>query len=287
MPRGAARRDATGSFLAELLGNDAASFDFIASPLSRASETMEIMRREFSLPSTDYRKDARLSEIHYGRWEGELLSDLPATDPVGFSARTTVCWNWQPADGESYRMLSDRVGRGLKRSGKTPWSPRTAVSAVCCAASSCNFRARKFPFSKCRRTKSCAAHGQRALALSRRRRIQPISYLAAAGCLLGSRRLFGGRRLLGGRCHLGRRRGGLTRCLYLGVPGVHLLSAASDISVAAVATHLALRGRDRIGRDDHRAEGKQSDDGCCEMNNDRMTFLRFPEASIGPAAPSF
>lgn len=110
--RGQARRN--GLVLAELLGNDAASFDFIASPLLRASETMEIMRRELSLPATDYRKDARLSEIHYGHWEGELLSDLPSTDPEGFSARTADCWNWQPAEGESYRMLSDRVGRWLE-----------------------------------------------------------------------------------------------------------------------------------------------------------------------------
>ena len=57
--RGQARRN--GLVLAELLGNDAASFDYIASPLARACETMEIMRRELSLPIADYRKDARLS----------------------------------------------------------------------------------------------------------------------------------------------------------------------------------------------------------------------------------
>ena len=109
--RGQARRN--GLVLAELLGNDAASFDYIASPLARACETMEIMRRELSLPIADYRKDARLREIHYGHWEGELLRDLPAADPEGFSARTADCWNWQPTDGESYRMLSDRVSQWL------------------------------------------------------------------------------------------------------------------------------------------------------------------------------
>jgi broad specificity phosphatase PhoE len=92
--RGQARRN--GLVLAELLGNDAASFDYIASPLARAYETMEIMRRELSLPIADYRKD-----------------DLPAADPEGFCARTADCWNWQPADGESYRMLSDRVSLWL------------------------------------------------------------------------------------------------------------------------------------------------------------------------------
>jgi broad specificity phosphatase PhoE len=110
--RGQARRN--GLVLAELLGNDAVSFDYIASPLLRACETMEVLRRELSLPIAGYRKDARLSEIHYGHWEGELLHDLPATDPEGFSARTADSWNWQPTDGESYRMLSDRVGLWLE-----------------------------------------------------------------------------------------------------------------------------------------------------------------------------
>jgi broad specificity phosphatase PhoE len=74
---------------------------------------MEIMRRELSLPAEGYRTDARLAEIHYGHWEGHLLLDLPAVDPTGFAARNADAWNWQPTDGESYRMLSDRVAQWL------------------------------------------------------------------------------------------------------------------------------------------------------------------------------
>lgn len=110
--RGQARRN--GLILSELLGNEAVSFDYIASPLQRACETMEIMRRELSLPEADYRRDARLREISYGHWEGQFLHELPTTDPEGFSARAADCWNWQPSEGESYRMLSDRVALWLE-----------------------------------------------------------------------------------------------------------------------------------------------------------------------------
>ena len=36
----------------------------------------------------------------------------PSTRPA-FAARNADAWNWQPTDGESYRMLSDRVAQWL------------------------------------------------------------------------------------------------------------------------------------------------------------------------------
>jgi probable phosphoglycerate mutase len=74
---------------------------------------MEIVRRELALPPDGYRTDARIAEIRYGHWEGHLLADLPGIDPDGFAARKTDIWNWQPVDGESYRMLSHRVAAWL------------------------------------------------------------------------------------------------------------------------------------------------------------------------------
>jgi broad specificity phosphatase PhoE len=102
-----------GRVLSELLGGSAASFDYVASPLHRARETMEIMRCELALPAQDYRVDARLSEIDYGHWEGQLWNELPVTDPDGFAARKADMWSWQPRGGESYRKLSDRVADWL------------------------------------------------------------------------------------------------------------------------------------------------------------------------------
>jgi probable phosphoglycerate mutase len=99
--------------LAELLAGKAASLDFVASPLMRARQTMEIIRAALALPATGYRTDDRLREIHYGHWEGHLWSELTHTDPEGYAARQADVWDWQPNGGESYRMLSDRVARWL------------------------------------------------------------------------------------------------------------------------------------------------------------------------------
>ena len=109
--RGQAARN--GRVLAEVLDGTAASLDYVSSPLSRARETMEIVRGELGLPPLDYRTDDRLREIHYGHWEGRLWLDLPQTDPEGHAARAADPWNWQPVGGESYRRLSERVAGWL------------------------------------------------------------------------------------------------------------------------------------------------------------------------------
>ena len=110
---GRSQASRNGRVLAELLGPGAATLDYVASPLMRARETMEIMRRELMLPPTGYRTDDRLRELHYGHWEGLLSEELPAVDPEGYAAREADPWNWQPNGGESYRMLSERVAGWL------------------------------------------------------------------------------------------------------------------------------------------------------------------------------
>jgi probable phosphoglycerate mutase len=110
---GRSQAGCNGRTLAEALGSAAASLDYVASPLMRARETMEILRGELALPPRDYRTDDRLREMDYGHWEGRLWEELPHVDPDGFAARLSDPWNWQPAGGESYRMLSARVGLWL------------------------------------------------------------------------------------------------------------------------------------------------------------------------------
>jgi probable phosphoglycerate mutase len=102
-----------GRTLAEALGGAAAALDYVASPLMRARETMEILRGQLALPPRDYRTDDRLREIDYGHWEGRLWEELPHVDPDGLAARLSDPWSWQPAGGESYCMLSARVGLWL------------------------------------------------------------------------------------------------------------------------------------------------------------------------------
>jgi broad specificity phosphatase PhoE len=100
-----------GRALADALAGD--TIDYVASPLMRARETMELMRRQLGLPAHGYRTDDRLREIHYGHWEGELWYELPNTDPAGYAAREADRWGWRPTGGESYRDLSERVAHWL------------------------------------------------------------------------------------------------------------------------------------------------------------------------------
>lgn len=111
---GRAQASRNGEALKEILKEKAGELDYVASPLLRARETMEIVRVTMGLAREAYRQDERLAEIRYGHWEGQLWSELPTTDPDGFMARQKNFWGWQPDGGESYAMLSDRIATWLE-----------------------------------------------------------------------------------------------------------------------------------------------------------------------------
>lgn len=110
--RGRSQAARNGRVLKELLA-DPASLDYVSSPLGRARETMEIVRRELALPPERYRLEDRLKEVHYGSWEGELSEDLLFIDAEGLEARSADPFNWQPRGGESYAQLAARVSPWL------------------------------------------------------------------------------------------------------------------------------------------------------------------------------
>ena len=83
--------------------------DFIASPLGRTRETMEILRSELGLSPHGYTVDPRLVELSYGAWEGTLQDDVARHDPAGFAARAKDPYRWRPDRGESYADLFARV----------------------------------------------------------------------------------------------------------------------------------------------------------------------------------
>jgi broad specificity phosphatase PhoE len=86
---------------------------FIASPLIRARETMEIAREAIGLAPGRYRLDPELQEISFGAWEGLAWPDIEARDPRGVKARRKDKWNFTPPGGESYAMLAERLRRWL------------------------------------------------------------------------------------------------------------------------------------------------------------------------------
>lgn len=112
--RGQARRNgqALASFLAHE-GIDPAELRFIASPLGRTRETMDLMREAMGLPAGGYELEPRVKEITFGDWEGRTLEELAASDPELVAQRRSDKWGFVPPQGESYAMLSQRISGWL------------------------------------------------------------------------------------------------------------------------------------------------------------------------------
>ena len=111
---GRAQASHCGEVLRDLFdreGHDPKAFDYVASPLARARETMELMRGVLGLDARRYRTDPRLAELSFGRWEGFTFAELKAQDPqtLALAAREHDKWSFVPPDGESYAQLLVRV----------------------------------------------------------------------------------------------------------------------------------------------------------------------------------
>jgi broad specificity phosphatase PhoE len=104
-----------GSALKSILGETVSDFDFVASPLGRTRETMEILRRAMGLAPLAYRTDPRLVEVSFGDWEGHTLAELAAQAPERVEERRHAKWNFIPPgdDAESYEILSWRIASWL------------------------------------------------------------------------------------------------------------------------------------------------------------------------------
>jgi broad specificity phosphatase PhoE len=102
----------SGELLRDLFARDhrsAGDLAYIASPLRRARETMEILRGPLGLPPHSYATDSRLLEISYGEWEGWTLPEIEARTPGLLIQREREKWDFAPPGGESYRELTARI----------------------------------------------------------------------------------------------------------------------------------------------------------------------------------
>lgn len=81
----------------------------IASPLSRAAETMRIVLAAAGKPDWHFETDPLLKEISYGDWEGLTLPEVALRDAEGASAREQGKWSFVPPAGESYALGAERV----------------------------------------------------------------------------------------------------------------------------------------------------------------------------------
>ncbi len=90
-------------------GIDPTDIDFVASPLGRARETMEIARAAIGLDPAAYAIDAAIAEVNFGIWEGSTYDEIRIRDAAAYAARKADKWGYQPPNGESYAMMSKRV----------------------------------------------------------------------------------------------------------------------------------------------------------------------------------
>src|SRR5690606_11933346 len=122
---GRAQACGNGRLLAKLIAAPSA-IDFVASPLARTCETMELIRQAMGLPPKGYRTDPRLMEVHFGGWQGQTFAELEAADPGCFARREQDKWHFLPpgAGAESYDQLAGRV---------KSWLDETTRDTVCVA----------------------------------------------------------------------------------------------------------------------------------------------------------
>lgn len=101
-----------GAILRDLLargGRAFAEYEYLSSPLSRARETMELMRAALGLDPGRYRTDSRLMEMSFGRWEGFTFAELQAREAPALAERERNKWGFVLPGGESYAQLEVRV----------------------------------------------------------------------------------------------------------------------------------------------------------------------------------
>jgi probable phosphoglycerate mutase len=82
---------------------------FFSSPLSRATETLEIMRETMGLSRRRYGLDDRLIEIDLGAWNGRTYDEIAAEDPGVHERREREKWAFRAPGGESYADAAQRV----------------------------------------------------------------------------------------------------------------------------------------------------------------------------------
>lgn len=119
------RRQAAGNGrrLRDLLGEEMDRFDFVASPLGRTRETMELLREAAGLDPLRYRLDDRLKELSFGDWEGSTLEEVADREPALVAERTANKWSFlPPGPAESYAALARRV---------EPWYREVKADTIC------------------------------------------------------------------------------------------------------------------------------------------------------------
>ena len=112
-PKGREQARAVGRTLRKLAGPEIKTLEaahaFLASPLLRTRQTMELARAAMSLGPSDYALCDDLKELTFGDWEGLTWSEVEARDGDRAAARSADKWDFTPPNGESYAALASRL----------------------------------------------------------------------------------------------------------------------------------------------------------------------------------
>jgi probable phosphoglycerate mutase len=111
--RGRAQAAQCADILRDLFARDgrmAADLHYVSSPLVRATETMDILRKGLGLPPGGYAREPRLVEIAFGEWEGLTYLDVLKRDRSVVDQREGDKWLFRPPGGETYEEVARRVG---------------------------------------------------------------------------------------------------------------------------------------------------------------------------------
>ena len=99
--------------LGRRFGRDAEDLDFVASPLSRCRQTMEIARAALGLSLHGYETDPRWMELSFGDWEGLTWPEIQKTERGSVFDREASLWDFEPPNGESYERMAERIAAAL------------------------------------------------------------------------------------------------------------------------------------------------------------------------------
>lgn len=113
-PNGIAEAERNGRALRDVIGK-AEDLGIVASPLTRAVHTAEIMRSQMGRPRLAIETDPRLREISFGDWEGLTVDEIKERDPIEWERRLADHWHHAPPGGESYAAVAARAGAWLAK----------------------------------------------------------------------------------------------------------------------------------------------------------------------------
>ncbi len=111
--RGIEHARTNGKRLREIIGEDLAGYEIVASPQGRAWQTATIVTETLGMGFDEIQLEPRLKEVGFGRWEGLSVAEIEVQDPELWRERMANKWNHTPPGGESYADVARRAKNWL------------------------------------------------------------------------------------------------------------------------------------------------------------------------------